>query len=467
MKYLSRNIDYELLKWKNAPTHKPLLLRGARQVGKSWSVRNLGKSFRHYIEINLEQEPDLKTLFSEVTDVRELAGRIGAIKNTPIVAGETLLFIDEIQNCPEALKSLWFFKENFPELHIVAAGSLLEFALKKIPSYGVGRVRSLFMYPMSFREFLLASGRDVWADAISNADWHNPLNPEMHAALVQEFRSFLLVGGMPASVAAWVSTRDYSVCQDEQNDIQQSYYDDFAKYADKVDPQLLRNTLSSVIMQVGRKFVYSKVEGGFRAEEVKRALALLRDAGIIIPVQMSASNGLPLGAQVNPKFTRYDYIDTGLMLSIMDMVYDDRQELTRLILAGGAPDLVNKGTVSEMAVGLELLKSSSPKSRYELFYWENLDRNASSEVEFVIAKSAKCVPIEVKSGVSGKMKSLRIFLKKKNLRFGIRTSLENFGILNIKGDCGDPEAESLGSPVAKIGIMPIYALWNLPQLSIL
>lgn len=466
MTYFERNIDKELLKWKKSPMHKPLLLRGARQVGKSMTIRNLGKSFKNYIEVNLEQEPDLKTLFEEVSDVRELTRRLGAIRNTPIESGETLLFIDEIQNCPAALKSLWFFKENFPELHVAAAGSLLEFTLREMPSYGVGRVRSLFMYPMSFSEYLMALGKHEWLKSISSSDWNKPVDAEMHAALVREFRSFLMVGGMPASVAAWVNVHDYSACQDEQNDIQQSYYDDFAKYGDKVDPQLLRNTLASVIMQIGKKFIYSKVEGNYRTEDIKKALELLRDAGIIIPVQMTAANGLPLGAQVNPKFVRYDYIDTGLLLRIMDMVYDDSLELTRLILAGEAPDLVNKGTVAEMTAGLELLKSSNPKNRYDLFYWENLDRNASSEIEYVIAKSATCVPLEVKSGVSGKMKSLRFFLKKKNLHVGLRTSLENFGCLHVR-DNVEPESTGGEDVIERlIGIIPLYALWNLPNVSL-
>lgn len=462
MPYYERNIDAELIKWKDSLRRKPLLVRGARQVGKSWAVRHLGESFRYYIEVNLEKEPDLKKLFQDITDVKELSQRLGALRNVPIVAGETLIFIDEIQNCPEALKSLWFFKENFPELHVVAAGSLLEFALKGISSYGVGRIRSLFMYPMSFKEYLNALGKDMWIEAIRDSKWNKPLNEEMHKALVQEFRTFLLVGGMPASVAAWVETRDYSACQDEQNDIQQSYFDDFAKYADKVDPQLLRNTLASVIKQVGKKFVYSEVEGKYRSEDVKVALGMLKDAGIILPIQMTAANGLPLGAQVNPKFTRYIYIDTGLMLRIMDMVYDEDNFLTRLILSGDEPDLVNKGAVAEMTAGLELVKSSSPKNRYELFYWENLERNATAEVEYVIAKNATCVPLEIKSGVSGKMKSLRLFMNKKNLELGIRSSLENFGVLKIEDMQDDTSFVE-----RKIGIMPLYALWNLPSLQLL
>lgn len=461
MAYLKRNIDAELLKWKESPRRKPLLVRGARQVGKSRTIRHLGETFKQYLEINLEKDKDLCRVFEEISDVRELSQRLGAVYNVQVIPGETLLFIDEIQNCPAALKSLWFFKENYPDLHVVAAGSLLEFTLNEMPSYGVGRIRSIFMYPMSFKEFLMAQSKDMWIEEIANADWCHPLEESLHSRLVSEFRSFLMVGGMPASVSAWVETKDYSACQDEQNDIQQSYYDDFAKYAKKVDPQLLRNTLSAVVRQSGKKFVYSKVDGGYKTEDVKEALTLLRDAGIIIPVQMSAANGLPLGAQINPKFTRYDYLDTGLLLRVLAMNYDDDKELTKLILAGEAPELVNKGIVAELTVGLELLKSFSPQSKYELFYWENLERNATSEVEYVIAKNAKCLPIEVKAGTSGKMKSLRFFMNKKNLTTGIRCSLENFGLLEVS------DTDESGRQVGRsIGILPLYAVWRLSDISL-
>lgn len=461
MAYLKRNIDAELLKWKESPRRKPLLVRGARQVGKSRTIRHLGETFKQYLEINLEKDKDLCRVFEEISDVRELSQRLGAVYNVQVIPGETLLFIDEIQNCPAALKSLWFFKENYPDLHVVAAGSLLEFTLNEMPSYGVGRIRSIFMYPMSFKEFLMAQSKDMWIEEIANADWCHPLEESLHSRLVSEFRSFLMVGGMPASVSAWVETKDYSACQDEQNDIQQSYYDDFAKYAKKVDPQLLRNILSAVVRQSGKKFVYSKVDGGYKTEDVKEALTLLRDAGIIIPVQMSAANGLPLGAQINPKFTRYDYLDTGLLLRVLAMNYDDDKELTKLILAGEAPELVNKGIVAELTVGLELLKSFSPQSKYELFYWENLERNATSEVEYVIAKNAKCLPIEVKAGTSGKMKSLRFFMNKKNLTTGIRCSLENFGLLEVS------DTDETGYQVGRsIGILPLYAVWRLSDISL-
>ena len=336
--YIERSIDSLLLEWKNSKSLKPLLLRGARQVGKSWAVKHLGESFDYFIEVNFEKRPDMKDIFEKVHDAHELAQSIGMLYNKPVIPGKTLIFLDEIQGCFAAIKSLWSFKEDFPGLHVVAAGSLLEFALKELPSFGVGRIRSLFVYSFSFDEFLIAEGKSSWVKAKKEASSDKPLLAALHNDLVQHYRTFLMVGGMPASVAAWITSHDYRQCQTELDDIQLTYYDDFVKYAKKVDPTLLRNTLQSVILQIGNKFVYSQVEGGYRAEEVKKALGLLCDAGIIKRVSHTAANGLPLGAEVNEKFRKYIYLDSGLLLRILDMDLGSAQLLTELIIAGTAED---------------------------------------------------------------------------------------------------------------------------------
>ena len=195
-----------------------------------------------------------------------------------------------------------------------------------------------------------------------------------------------MVGGMPASVAAWITSHDYRQCQAELDDIQLTYYDDFVKYAKKVDPTLLRNTLQSVILQIGNKFVYSQVEGVYRAEEVKKALGLLCDAGIIKRVSHTAANGLPLGAEINKKFRRYIYLDSGLLLRILDMDLGSAQQLTELIIAGTAEDLVNKGGLAEMVLGWELVKYNNPRSQHDLYYWENTAEGTRSEVDYIIAR---------------------------------------------------------------------------------
>ncbi|MDE6408891.1 MAG: AAA family ATPase, partial [Muribaculaceae bacterium] len=199
MEYIPRQIDKFLLDWKDDRHRIPLLLRGARQVGKSSSVRKLGKTFKHFLEINLEKLTDARLIFESVTDVHEIAERLAVLANVPVIPGETLLFIDEIQISPDAIRMLRYFKEDFPELHVVAAGSLLEFALANLSSFGVGRITSLFMYPFSFKEFLLAMGKGRWVDAIESAGPADPVFESLHNNLVEEFRSFLHVGGMPAS----------------------------------------------------------------------------------------------------------------------------------------------------------------------------------------------------------------------------------------------------------------------------
>lgn len=452
--YIERAIDNLLLEWKNSNSLKPLLLRGARQVGKSWAVKHLGESFEYYIEVNFEKRPDIKDVFERVHEVHELANSLGLLFSTPVVAGKTLLFLDEIQDCPDAIKSLWSFKEDFPGLHVIAAGSLLEFTLKELPSFGVGRIRSLFVYPFSFDEFLLAEKKSAWVKAKQEANSEKPLLQALQNDLVQHYRTFLMVGGMPASVAAWITTHDYRNCQTELDDIQLTYYDDFAKYAKKVDPMLLRNTLQSVILQIGEKFTYSKVEGSYRADDVKKALKLLCDAGIVKRVSHTAANGLPLGAETNEKFRKYIYLDSGLLLRILDMDLGGARQLTDLIVAGTAEDLVNKGGLAEMVLGWEMIKYNNPRSQHDLYYWENTAEGTRSEVDYVIARDMKVLPIECKSGTSGKMKSLFLFMHNRHLTDGIRCSLENFSTIeNV--DNKDNNA------VRRIRILPLFAISNL------
>ena len=452
--YIERPIDALLLEWKNSAVRKPLLLRGARQVGKSWAVEHLGETFDYFIEVNFEKRPDMLDIIQKIHDVHELAATLGMYYNTPVIPGRTLLFLDEIQKSADAIQSLWSFKEDYKELHVVAAGSLLEFALQDLPSFGVGRIRSLFVYPFSFDEFLVAEGKADWVKAKQEANTEKPLLTPLYNDLVQHFRTFLMVGGMPASVAAWVTTQDYSLCQAELDDIQLTYYDDFPKYAKKVDPTLLRNTLQSVVMQIGDKFTYSEVDGGYRADDVKKALKLLCDAGIIKRVSYTSGNGLPLGAEVNDKFRKYIYLDSGLLLRILDLDFGGARQLTEMIIAGTSEDLVNKGGLAEMVLGWELVKYNNPRMQHDLFYWENTAEGTRSEVDYIIARDLKVLPIECKAGTSGKMKSMYEFMHQKHLAEAIRSSLENFSELEHI-DKKDQDA------VRHVQIVPLFAISNL------
>lgn len=442
--YYARAIDKALLEWKNESNHKPLLLRGARQVGKSSAIRHLGKSFKYFVEVNFERDKDVISIFKGNLKPKEIASRLSAYYETPIVAGETLLFFDEIQVCEEAIHSLWFFYEDYQELHVIAAGSLLEFALKNLSSFGVGRVRSLFMYPMSFDEFLIATGNSTWIEVKQNSSFENPVFEALHGKLVEAFRNYLIIGGMPEVVSTWVETKDFLKCQQIQDDIILAYEDDFAKYKEKANPLLLRQTLRSVALQIGNKFVYSQVKGDYRSEKVKEALELLKDAGLIKPIVHTAANGIPLGAEINDKFIKYIFLDSGLLLRLLGLENTSGQaEISKLILIGSATDLVNKGSITEMVAGLELVKYSTPTQRHDLYYWQNLSRGAQAEVDYIIVKDTKIVPLEVKAGTSGSMKSMYQFMTNKNLEYGIRTSLENFGAID------------------KAEILPLYALSNI------
>lgn len=453
MNYISRHIDKYLLEWKDDKHRKPLLLRGARQVGKSSSVRNLGKRFKYFLEINLEKRSDARPIFETVSDVHEIAERLSLLTGVPVQAGETLLFIDEIQFSPDAIRMLRYFKEDYPELHVVAAGSLLEFALANLSSFGVGRITSLFMYPMSFKEFLMAINRESWVNAIEMAGVDKPIFEALHHDLVEALRSFLLIGGMPASIASWIEDHSYLKCAEIQEDIQQTYFDDFSKYSKKVSPDLLRATLQSVIAQKGTKFVYSRAMESYKLQDVKEALQMLCRAGLIHEVKMTSANGLPLGADVNPKFKKYIFLDTGLMLRIQGLDMGNDRTNDNFILTSSTTDLVNKGSLAEMFAGLEFIKSGNPRMPESLYYWENLSRGASAEVDYITAYNMTVLPIEVKSGVSGKMKSLRMFMQSKSLHTGIRTSLENFSKIEI-----DKQQEE--DAEFTINIVPLYAIYN-------
>jgi len=456
--YYQRLIDSYLSEWASRKAHKPLLLRGARQVGKSTAVRHLAESFESYVEINFEKQVSYIPLFqTKDIDVKKIVALISAMAGKRIIPGKTLLFLDEIQACPEAIMTLWFFKEDLPELHVVAAGSLLEFALDGLPSFGVGRIHSMFLYPMTFDEFLMANGERLLLEARNNASSSQPLPQPLHEKLVGLTRTFLLVGGMPEAVAKWVETHDYLACQEVQDDIVVSYEDDFPKYRKKIDPTLLRLTMRSAAAQATKKFVYSAVGGGYTSAEVRKALDMLAKAGIVIPVTHTSANGLPLGSEANSSYQKILLLDTGLMLRLLNMATGDISELTEQILTSDVASLVNKGPMAEMLAGLELLHYRTPNIRHEMYYWQRQAKNSQAEVDYITSYRQTVLPIEVKAETQGGMKSLWIFMREKKLQNALRCSLENFGAF-------DYEDNETGGEVRHIQICPLYAISQMDDL---
>lgn len=423
---MKRCVSDHLQTWKTSARRKVLLVRGARQVGKTWCVRELGRSFEHFAEINFEQDPALASLFAGKLDVALIAQRLGAYVGVPVVPGKTLLFLDEIQACPEALRGLRFFAEQLPTLHVVAAGSLLEFALAELPSFGVGRIESLYLHPLSFREFVAAQGLEGLLGELDRASVQAPLPAALHARLVELARDFQLIGGYPEVVSHFSETKDYLGCFKRLDDLLASLMDDFAKYRKRISPATLGEVFRSVAVQSGEKFKYSKVSAELKGTHGKEALELLVMAGLAHKVVHTDAQGVPLGAQTNPARFKVILADVGLLQRLSGMSAAEW-------LSMPPERLVHNGAVAEVFVGTELLKYAPPGLRPQLYCWHRESRNSNAEIDYVLETAAGIVPVEVKAGTRGQMQSLRVFCENHVVPHAVRLSMENFsGYQNVR-----------------------------------
>lgn len=436
--YLAREIDKDLLDWKNDPFRKPLLLRGARQVGKSSAVRELSRHFDYFLEINFEEQKQIHALFTGDLEPKELCRNLAILTKVPVIAGKSLVFFDEIQSCIPALASLRFFYEKIPQLHLIAAGSLLEFALEELPSFGVGRVRTLFMYPFSFDEFLNAMNEATLLKAKKQASVKEPLQEVLHRKLLRYLKQFLVLGGMPEVVARYSLTQDTLACQSILDDLIISLKADFTKYKKRVPSSRLSEIFGSVARQTGTKFVYSHATSESNHKQIKEALELLIMAGLVIPVIHSSANGIPLGAESNEKKRKMLIFDTGIFQRLLGLEISD-------VLFHDTFNMVNKGAIAELFVGLELVKSASCFQQQQLFYWNREALNSNAEIDYLVQVKQEIIPVEVKAGTKGSMQSLFLFLSEKKRPFGVRFSLENY------------------SSYDKILVYPLYAVQELFQ----
>lgn len=417
---MKRFIDQELLQWKEDPGRKPLLIRGSRQVGKTYSVRQLAKEFPSYLEVNFELERSVHTFFEKDLNPDEICINLSAYYNVAVQDGQTLLFMDEIQACPAAISALRFFHEKRPGLHVIAAGSLLEFALQEIPSFGVGRITHLFMFPLSFDEFLLALGEERLLQLKMKQGFENPLPDAIHDKMLDYLRTFLVIGGLPDVVQSFTVDRDYLKTQQVLDNLITGYEDDFAKYKQRVPVSRLREVFRYVVLQAGKKFIFSRASETSNHGQTKEALELLEMAGLVYRVQHTAANGIPLGAEVNPKNFKVILFDHGIFQRILGLELP--QYLTEREFA-----TINKGSLAEQFVGTEIIKNQSSNTRPQLFYWQRDKRGSSAEVDFLVQKHHEIIPMEVKSGTQGKMQSLHLFMQEKKISPGTRVSMENFG----------------------------------------
>ncbi len=423
--YIVREIDKDLLDWKHSREIKPLLLRGVRQCGKTSSIRNLGKTFKTFIEINFEKDPSFSEIFYRDFDIHRICSEIELKTGKRIIDGTTLLFFDEIQNCPEAITALRYFKENRPFLHVIAAGSLLEFALsssKKRISFPVGRVRSIYMYPLSFSEFLAALSKTALVENLQSEN--KVLSDSVHMEYLNLYKSFLVVGGMPEAVREYASSGSFLECQRIHRDIVDNFENDFGKYSDLIPAEEIKAVFQFSFRNVGNQVNLSKSVPGMKAARFSTILNLLSMAGLVFQVKSSTCESLPLGCGNKNVSVKLLTFDTGVYLTKQG--YDATEILGAVNL-----ESLNKGALVEMETGLEIIKCSDKYQSAGLYFWRRTGANA--EVDYVIQNSDKLIPIEVKSNTTGKMQSMAEYLKTHDAPYGIRVSLENFGNSNFQG----------------------------------
>jgi predicted AAA+ superfamily ATPase len=411
--------EQHLVSWKSGPGRLPLLVRGARQVGKSYTIEKFGKDFfETCVTIDFDLYPQFAACFSGSLDPRDICAAISVIAGKEIIPGKTLLFLDEIQQCPRAIMALRYFYEKLPDLHVIGAGSLLEFALSaeeiRMP---VGRVQYLFMYPLTFAEFLEATAQLPALDNISGHLVDRPYPDAVHQHLLALLRVYLTIGGMPAVVREYSASGNISLCARIQTGIVQTYRDDFGKYAGKAQVAHLQNVFAAVPKMVGRKFKYAAVDDTVHSRELKGALELLEKAGVVYRVKQTSGSGLPLEAGASERNFKVVFLDVGLMQNLCG--------LSGELLASSDILAIHAGAVAEQFVGQELKAHADPFMQQGLFYWAREARTSNAEVDYLVPCGPRVLPLEVKAGKSGSLRSLHLFLQEYKAPLGIQVSQSN------------------------------------------
>lgn len=405
--------------WGARPTHLPLLIRGARQVGKTWLVREYSSQFSSFVELNLESHPEYHAAFNEsFGKPAELIATLSLLSGNRIIPGQTLLFIDEIQECPNALLSLRYFKENLPQLHIIAAGSLLEFTLKDL-SFPVGRIESMHVFPLDFQEFLLATSGEDLAEAAYRSSPDSPLPSSIHEKILNSVFHYFLIGGMPAVVKTWIETHDWSATQEAQQILVFNFRSDFHKYASLATVEHIKKIFDSIPRLLGRKFKFSEVSQDIKSRELSKALHLLEEAGLVHLVYHSSGNGVPLSAEKNLSKFKAFFLDIGLVNRILGL------PLSQLVLEKNTL-FSHWGSLAEQFVAEELLSLTPKNQTPHLHYWHRESKSALAEVDFLFERDNEVIPVEVKSSASGKAKSLTKFIEEKKPRNAVKILAANY-----------------------------------------
>ncbi|HEX3129115.1 MAG TPA: AAA family ATPase [Thermoanaerobaculia bacterium] len=416
--YLPRRIDEVLLAWTREADRKPLVLRGARQTGKTEAVRKLGEDFDLFLELNLERFEDL-SLVRSCRSADELLTALAARYNLERFPPRTLLFLDEIQESPEAVAWLRFLREDHPELFVIAAGSLLEVRLQERGfSFPVGRVTFRVLRPFTFFEFLAANERDVLARHLAAAPSEGrPIPPPLHEQALDLLRDYLLVGGMPEAVSRWVAEHNPTMVRSVHRDLIQALAEDLQRFGDLREVGYLEAAFDNLRHHVGLRFRYENFAPGYRSQLMKNALSKLEAALLIHRALPTSSLELPLRERPRSA-AKLLPLDIGLALHTMGSGFET--------VRGLALHQILDGRVAEIFAGQQLL-ASAPGFPGELFFWVSESSHNNAEVDYLIPIDGRPVPVEVKSAAAGSLKSLHQFLWRASLSMGIRLHVGPFG----------------------------------------
>jgi uncharacterized protein len=402
-----------LVNWKKAPNRKPLILQGARQVGKTWLMKEFGKNeFEHVVYLNFESSARLKSIFDADFDINRIISILEIEVNHKIQSNNTLIIFDEIQEAGKGLTALKYFCEQAPEYYIIAAGSLLGVSLQKNSSFPVGKVDFLRMYPMSFWEFLDSIGQSVMKEHLEAKNW--PVIDVFHEKLVELLRLYYFIGGMPEVVANYVQFQDLSAVRAIQEKIVLGYEHDFAKYAPiAIVPKirLVWHTLISQLAKDNRKFIYGQTQKGARAKDFEMAINWLTDAGLVLKVNNIEKPVMPLNAYINIDVFKLFMLDIGLLNAIAKIDQKILLEKNNILTE-------YKGALTEQYVAQQLTIN------HNIYYWSA--SNATAEIDFLLQSQNDIIPIEVHAEENLKSKSLKVFVEKYKPNTAIRASMSRY-----------------------------------------
>ena len=408
----------KLIQWKNDPSKKPLIIRGARQVGKTWLMKEFGKTqYKKTIYINFELEDLMREHFSKDLNTKRIIEGL-ELEHSKIDPQNTLIILDEIQECPKALTALKYFYENNPEYQIVSAGSLLGVAIHEQVSFPVGKVDFIDLYPLSFYEFLEANGEEKFVELLQNPNNENikTFKPKY----IEWLKKYYYIGGMPEVVNNFINTNDFQKARKIQENILDAYTRDFSKHISstgKLKIDLLWESIPNQLTQEGKKFVYKKIKQGARADEFEEALSWLINCGLVYKINRISKPAMPIKAYEDTKAFKLFILDVGLLCALSKLP-------ARTLIDGDKIFTEFNGALAEQYV-LQQLKTLEDMG---IAYW--ISKSGNAEIDFVIQNNGYVIPVEVKANTNLQAKSLKVYREKFEPEISIRTSLADFEINN-------------------------------------